>query len=268
MSCCFSGYASSSLDFWNDHKAGWTSLCLEQLSQSGVTFCFWCHYSVRETLEEFSAGLLGLWAAWSCCSLVKPVLASGSSSQAFITLSCQVTVSCATFLYENFSTEEKVWLCCNSVHSFHETEWREKKVTHSTWDRWVSRILPVFCIFFFNRECELCGSVIFVCLSLPCPSFLCLDLPPLHHSDVEEPSEPFWPVLWRWWRPDCSRPPSLSTSLRSSSVLWMEPAWPGWPPLVRYTVLSKKFTLRKKQNTQILRLTTCITFICCLVLAF
>lgn len=46
--------------------------------------------------------------------------------------------------------------------------------------------------------------------------------------DVAAQWELFWPVLWKWWRPGCSPPPLLSTSLKSSSVLWMEPASLAW----------------------------------------
>lgn len=58
--------------------------------------------------------------------------------------------------------------------------------------------------------------------------------------DVAVQWELFWPVLWKWWRPGCSPPPLLSTSLKSSSVLWMEQASLAWLLRVLCIVLSKE----------------------------
>lgn len=131
--------------------------------------------------------------------------------------------------------------------------WHSRKVRAliSTWHNKDEAAKP--CEQCLNLKCEFCKSETDILFSprisffpLP-PLFVIISQAVLHWLitcfllDVGGQSEPFWPVLWKWWRPGCSPPPSLSTSLKSSSALWMEPAWPALPHLVLCTVSSKKF---------------------------
>lgn len=74
---------------------------------------------------------------------------------------------------------------------------------------------------------HICISIFHLSLCPCLASSLFLNQFPDYSADVEAQWVLFWLVLWKWWRPDCSPPPSRSTSLKSSSAPSMEPVWPA-----------------------------------------
>lgn len=87
-----------------------------------------------------------------------------------------------------------------------------------------------------SLSCHSCSFLRFLLYFLPSFTLDLFDF----SLDVVAQWELFWPVLWKWWRPGCSPPPLLFTSLKSSSVLWMELALLAWLLRVLCIVSSKE----------------------------
>lgn len=202
---------------------------------------------------RFAAGPLLVWAAWSCvqCDQTGRGFHIVSASIWHMVVpghSVLMPVCCVSILALETQLD-CVGTICLSVSQDPLKGIIDGHKLHVTLLRWVIRILLVFCEFRRSASAFLFSPC--SCAFLCPPSSCGLYLPTHPLSDVEALWEPFWPVLWKWWRRDCSLLPSRSTSLKSSSALWMEPVWPVWPHLVLYIVSSKifgnmNFTLWKK----------------------
>lgn len=198
---------------------------------------------------RFATGPLLVWVAWSCVQRDQTcrgfrIVSARIWHMVVPDHSVLMPVCCVSILAQERRLDCVATICL-SVSPDPLKGIIDGHKLHVTLLRWVIRILLVLC--FFNPICDFRRSASAFLFS-PCScAFLCppssfgLYLPTHPLSDVEALWEPFWPVLWKWWRRDCSLLQSLSTSLKSSSALWMELVWPVWPHLVLYIVSSKSF---------------------------